>query len=70
MSFGKTILFTGNHSWSTKEIVNAYRGKADIEDNFKRMNSTLISFIPIYHWTDQKTRGRKDIREIVCHRFE
>lgn len=56
MSFGKTILFTDNHSWSTKEIVNTYRGKNDIEDNFKRMNSTLISFTPIYHWTDQKIR--------------
>jgi len=56
MSFGKTILFTDNHSWSTKKIVDAYRGKADIEDNFKRMNSTLISFTPIYHWTDQKIR--------------
>jgi len=56
MSFGKTILFTDNHFWSTKEIVDAYRGKADIEDNFKRMKSPLISFTPIYHWTDQKIR--------------
>jgi len=56
MSFGKTILFTDNHSWSTKGIVDTYRGKANIEDDFKRMNSTLISFTPIYHWTDQKIR--------------
>jgi len=55
-TFGKTILFTDNHSWSTKEIVDTYRGKAHIEDDFKRMNSTLISFTPIYHWTDQKIR--------------
>ena len=56
MSFGKNILFTDNHSWSTKEIVDAYRGKDDIEDNFKRMKSLLISLTPIYHWTDQKIR--------------
>ena len=56
MTFGKTILFTDNHSWSSKEIVDTYRGKADIEDDFKRMNSTLISFTPVRHWTDQKIR--------------
>ena len=56
MTFGKTILFTDNHSWSNKEIVDTYRGKADIEDDFKRMNSTLISFTPVRHWTDQKIR--------------
>lgn len=56
MSFVKTILFTDNHSWSSKQIVDTYRGKADIEDDFKRMNSTLISFTPVRHWTDQKIR--------------
>ncbi|MEA3488467.1 MAG: hypothetical protein U9R10_04355, partial [Euryarchaeota archaeon] len=56
-SFGKTILFTNNHEWSTVQIIRVYRGKAKIEDDFKRMKSPiLISLEPVYHWTDQKIR--------------
>ena len=56
-SFGKTILFTDNHKWSTAQIIRIYRGKARIEDDFKRMKSPImISLKPVYHWTDQKIR--------------
>ncbi len=56
-SFGKTILFTNNHEWSTAQIIRVYRGKAKIEDDFKRMKSPImISLEPVYHWTDQKIR--------------
>ncbi|MBA7526980.1 IS1634 family transposase ISArch8 [subsurface metagenome] len=56
-SFGKTILFTNNHEWSTTQIIRFYRGKAKIEDDFKRMKSPImISLEPVYHWTDQKIR--------------
>jgi len=56
-SFGKTILFTDNHKWSTAQIIQIYRGKARIEDDFKRMKSPImISLKPVYHWTDQKIR--------------
>ena len=56
-SFGKMILFTNNHEWSTAQIIRVYRGKAKIEDDFKRMKSPImISLEPVYHWTDQKIR--------------
>jgi transposase len=56
-SFGKMILFTDNHGWHTEQIIRVYRGKAKIEDDFKRMKSPImISREPVYHWTDQKIR--------------
>jgi transposase len=56
-SFGKTILSTNNHEWSTAQIIRFYRGKAKIEGDFKRMKSPItISLEPVYHWTDQKIR--------------
>jgi len=56
-SFGKTILFTNNHEWRIAQIIRVYRGKAKIEDDFKRMKSPImISLEPVYHWTDQKIR--------------
>jgi len=56
-SFGKMILFTNNHEWSNAQIIRVYRGKAKIEDDFKRMKSPImISLEPVYHWTDQKIR--------------
>jgi transposase len=56
-SFGKTILFTNNHEWSTAQIIRVYRGKAKIEDDFKRMKSPIMICIePVFHWTDQKIR--------------
>jgi len=41
-SFGKMILFTNNHEWSTTQIIKVYRGKAKIEDDFRRMKSPII----------------------------
>jgi len=56
-SFGKMILFTNNHEWSTTQIIKVYRGKAKIEDDFRRMKSPImISIEPLFHWTDQKIR--------------
>ena len=56
-SFGKMILFTNNHEWSTTQIIKVYRGKAKIEDDFRRMKSPImISIEPVFHWTDQKIR--------------
>lgn len=54
-NFGKNILFTNQHDWSTEEIVTAYRGQARIEDAFKLMKDAhFIGWSPMYHWTDQK----------------
>ena len=55
--FGKTILFTDNHTWSNEEIIRAYRGQFHIEDAFKQMkNPHFVSWKPMFHWTDQKIR--------------
>lgn len=56
-SFGKTILFMDNHEWSTEQIIRVYRGKSEIEKDFKRMKSPImISLEQVYHWTAQKIR--------------
>ena len=55
--FGKTILFTDNHNWTTEEIVLAYRGQAKIEQAFRQMKDPyFVSWYPMFHWTDQKIR--------------
>ena len=55
--FGKNIIFTDNHNWSSEEIIQAYKGKSIIEDNFKKMkNHSTVSFIPMWCWIDQKIR--------------
>jgi transposase len=54
---GKNILFTDNDSFSSEEIIKAYKGKSIIEGNFKKMKShSTVSFIPMWHFTDQKIR--------------
>jgi transposase len=56
-SFGKTILFTDNHEWATEQIIRVYRGKSEIEKDFRRMKSPMMVCLePVYHWTDQKIR--------------
>ena len=45
-SFGKTLIFTDNKQYSTKEIVQAYNSKYLIEENFKWLNDKII--IPIW----------------------
>ena len=56
-SFRKTILFTDNHEWETEQIIRVYRGKSEIEKDFRRMKSPImVSVEPVYHWTDQKIR--------------
>jgi len=56
-SFGKTILFTNNHDWSTGQIIRVYQGKSGVEMDFRRMKGPImISLEPVYHWTDQKIR--------------
>ncbi len=55
--FGKTVLFTDNHSWSNEQIVLAYRGQAGIEKCFETMkNPHFVSWSPMFHWTDDKVR--------------
>lgn len=53
--FGKRILFTDRDDWSPAEIVTAYRAQAGVEAGFRQLKDPkVVSFSPIFHWTDQK----------------
>ena len=52
---GKTILFTDQETWTTEEIILAYRGQYRIEAAFKiTKRRHFIAWQPNFHWTDQK----------------
>lgn len=52
---GKRIIFTDRASWSTADIVVAYRSQWEVEAAFRQLKDPLhAAFRPIYHWTDQK----------------
>lgn len=52
---GKNIIITDNHSWTTEDIILAYRSQYVIEDAFKQMKDRRTgSWWPMHHWTDQK----------------
>ena len=53
--FGKRILVTNRHQWSTEEIMLAYRGQSEVEDVFRQFkDDEHLAIRPQYHWTDQK----------------
>lgn len=54
--FGKSILFTDQHGWSTEEIIRAYRSKNVVEEDFKVLTSGRVPVLPMWHWTDDKIR--------------
>lgn len=55
--FGKRILFTNRDTWSTAEVVAAYRSQNQIESSFRQMKDPhVVSFGPMHHWTDSKIR--------------
>ena len=55
--FGKRILFTDHEDWSLPEIVAAYRSQWQVESDFRQMKDrSVVSFSPMFHWTDQKIR--------------
>lgn len=52
---GKTLIFTDRDDWSDEDIVEAYRGQANVEAAFRQMKDPhFVSFRPTFHWTDQK----------------
>lgn len=54
---GKRIIFTDRKSWSTREIVVAYRSQWEVEAAFRQMKDhEHAAFRPIHHWTEQKIR--------------
>ena len=55
--FGKRILITSHADWSVEQVVSAYRSQAEVEASFRQMKDPkVVSFSPMYHWTDQKIR--------------
>jgi transposase len=55
--FGKRILFTDRDDWSMAEVIAAYRSQHHVESGFRQMKDrTVVSFNPMFHWTDDKIR--------------
>jgi transposase len=53
--FGRLVLMTDQHEWTTAEIIGAYRGQGVIEGVFRTLKDPLrLALRPQYHWTDQK----------------
>ena len=52
---GRVVLMTDQHTWSTAEIIGAYRGQSVVEGVFRSLKDPLrLALRPQYHWTDQK----------------
>jgi transposase len=55
--FGKRILFSDHQDWSIAQIVAAYRSQWQVEADFRQMKDpSVVSFSPMFHWTEQKIR--------------
>jgi transposase len=55
--FGKRILFTNRDDWTISDVVASYRSQADVEASFRQLKDPkVVSFSPIYHFTDHKIR--------------
>jgi transposase len=53
--FGKRIVVTNRHEWSTEEILLAYRGQSHVEAVFRQCkDDEHLAVRPQFHWTDQK----------------
>ena len=55
--FGKRILFTDKDRAPRAEIVADYRSQSEVEADFRQMKDPhVVSFSPMFHWTDHKIR--------------
>ena len=55
--FGKRIIFTDRDQWSVADVVDGYRSQSEVEADFRQMKDRLVvSFSPMFHWTEQKIR--------------
>jgi transposase len=55
--FGKRILVTNHNDWPVADLVAGYRSQNDAEAGFRQLKDPkLVSFSPMWHWTDQKIR--------------
>lgn len=54
-TFGRMVLMTDRHDWSTAEIIRAYHGQAAVEAVFAHLKDPVhLALRPQRHWTDQK----------------
>ncbi len=61
--FGRRILITNRHQWSTQEIISAYHGQSHVEWAFKTIKNPFhLALRPQYHWTDQKI----EVHGFIC----
>ncbi|MHB1785427.1 MAG: IS1634 family transposase [Acidimicrobiales bacterium] len=55
--FGKRVLFTDRDDWPVPDVIGAYRSQHHVESDFRQMKDrTVVSFNPMFHWTDDKIR--------------
>jgi transposase len=55
--FGKRVLFTDHDNRPIAEIVAYYRSQSEAEADFRQMKDPkVVSFSPMFHWTDHKIR--------------
>jgi transposase len=55
--FGKRILFSDKDRAPRAEIVADYRSQSQVEGDFRQMKDPkVVSFSPMFHWTDHKIR--------------
>jgi transposase len=55
--FGKNVIVTDNHDWTTEEIVQSSLDRYGIEKQFRASKSNHhVQVNPFYHWTDSKIR--------------
>lgn len=55
--FGKRLLVTDRDDWPSVDVVAGYRSQNDAEAGFRQLKDPhLVSFSPMWHWTDQKIR--------------
>lgn len=55
--FGKNVIVTDNHDWTTEEIVQLSLDRYGVEKQFRDSKSSdHIQVNPFYHWTDSKIR--------------
>lgn len=53
--FGKNVIFTNLVDVPYNEIIETYKNRYVIEEDFKNLKDyRIISFLPFYHWTDSK----------------
>jgi hypothetical protein len=61
--FGKRLLSTDPHTWSTEEMILAYHGQSRAEAVCRQLQDVdHLAVQPPYHWTDQKMR----VHTFIC----